>query len=130
MTRVKSAGLAAPRRVAVCRQQRHQLVAAHALAPACERGTVERQGVAKELLAAKQLIIRVFPPTLAQGLIGQIVHVFEDGEPRHQPCRQRRPSRTIAVGGAKALLDEAPVDGPRQLHQRMCEVDDLIKPRP
>ncbi len=83
----------------------------------------------KELLAAKVLEIRVLHPALTQRLVGQIVAVLEDGEPRHQPRRQRRVPWLVAIGRSELLFQEAPVDRPGELHQRMLEVNDLIEPR-
>jgi len=51
--------------------------------------------VRKELLAAEQLKIRVLEPTVAQGLVAEIVHVLEDGEAGHKPGRQRRAASSI-----------------------------------
>ena len=42
---------------------------AHPLPPSGDRGAVERQRMAKKLFATKQLIIGIFYPALAQGLV-------------------------------------------------------------
>ena len=47
---------------------------------------------------------------------------------RHQPGRQRRHAGAIAVDRAALLLDEAPRDRFRELHQLMLHVDDLVEP--
>ena len=90
MTRDNSAGLSRVRpdshRQAFL-QQRLELLLAHALAPARQRGAVEYQAVLEELLAAEVLAIRIFHPTLAQHLVGEVIGVLEDRQPRHQPCR-------------------------------------------
>ena len=91
-------------------QQRHELLLAHALAPARQRGAVEHQPVLEELLAAEVLEIRVLDPALAQRLVGEVVHVLEDGKPRHQPRRQRRVPRLVRVDRSELLFQEAPVD--------------------
>jgi hypothetical protein len=75
----------------------------------------------EELLAAEELEIRVLNPTVAQHLVGEVVHVFEDCEPRHQPRRQRRTARTVRVDRSEPLFQEAPIDRPRQLH-RACSM--------
>jgi hypothetical protein len=88
ITRLKSEGLAAPVRVAVARLSwisAGQLLLAHPLAPAGQRRAIERCLVLEELLAVKQLEIRVLDPALAQGFVRQIVHRFEDRKPRHEP---------------------------------------------
>ena len=109
--------------------QRGKLFLAHALAPARQRRTVEHQPVLEELLAAEELVIGVLHPALTQHFVGQIVRVLQDRQPRHQPCRQRRLAGLVAVDRPKPFFQEAPVDRPRQLHQRMVHVDDLIQPR-
>ena len=109
--------------------QRRQPLLAHALAPARQRRAVEHQLVLEELLAAEELVIRVLDPALAQHLVGQIVGVLEDRQPRHQPRRQRRPAGIVVVNLAEPLFQKAPVDRAPQRHQRMVHVDDLIEPR-
>ena len=43
---------------------------------------------------------------------------------------KRRLAGAVRVGLAERLLEERPVHLPRQLHQRMAHVDDLVQPRP
>jgi hypothetical protein len=50
-----------------------QLLLAHALAPAGQRGTVKHQPVLEELLAAEELVIGVLQPALAQHPAGEAV---------------------------------------------------------
>ena len=58
------------------------------------------------------------------------MHVLEDREPRHQPRRQRRmPPDLVGIDRAEPLLEEAPVDRPTELRQRVVHVDDLVEPR-
>jgi hypothetical protein len=57
------------------------------------------------------------------------VRVLEDREPCHQPRRQRRMSDLVGIDRAEPLLEEAPVDRPTELRQRVVHVDDLIEPR-
>src|SRR5690606_27046902 len=61
---------------------------------------------------------------------GEVVRVLQDREPGHQPRRQRRAPRNVGVDRPEARLQKAPIDGPRELRQRMAHVDDLIEPRP
>ena len=129
----KSAGLAAPVRVATARLSwisADELLLAHPLAPARQRRAVEGQLVPEELLAAEELIIGVLDPARAQILVGEIVHVLEDRQPRHQPRRQRRVSGLVGIDRAEPLLEKAPVDRPTKLRQRVIQVDDLVEPRP
>src|SRR6185295_19109667 len=84
---------------------------------------------AGKLLAAEVLVIGVLDPPLAHRLVAEVVGVFENGEPRHQPRRQRRLAGAILVNLAEFLFQKSPVDRPRQLRQRMIHVDDLIEPR-
>ncbi len=51
-----------------------QFLLTHPLTPARHHRTVERQVVTEEFLAAEQLIIRIFHPPFAQGLIRQVMH--------------------------------------------------------
>jgi hypothetical protein len=109
-------------------QQGLQLLLAHALTPARQRGAVEHQAVLEELLAAEELVIGVLHPALAQHLVGEIVGVLENGQARHQAGRQRRPARLVLVDRPELLLQERPVDRPRKPHQRMVHVDDRVQP--
>jgi hypothetical protein len=99
------------------------------LPPPRDRGAVERQLVAKKLLAAKQLIIGVLEPARAQDLVGEIVHRLQDREPCHQPRGQRRMPAPVAISGAELVLQKAPIDQPPELRQRVVHVHDLIEPR-
>ena len=110
--------------------QRSQPLLAHALAPARHRRTVEGRLVAEELLAAEEREIGVLDPAVAQGLVGEIVHVLEDRQTRHQAGRQRRLAPFIGIDRAEPLLQKAPVDGSRQFDQRMGHIEDLVEPRP
>src|SRR6516165_4844806 len=83
----------------------------------------------EKFLAAEVLEVRVLHPAIAQSLVGKVVSVFEDRYPRHQPRRQWRLARLVGVGRAELRFQKPPVDRPRQLHQRVVHVDDLIKPR-
>jgi hypothetical protein len=58
------------------------------------------------------------------------VHVHEDRKPRHQSRRQRRTAGLVGIDRAEPLLQEAPVDRPAELGERVIHVDDLIEPRP
>ncbi|MBB6301320.1 hypothetical protein GGE67_001929 [Rhizobium leucaenae] len=91
--------------------------------------TIEHQPMLEELLAAEELVIGVLQPAFAQDLIGEVVGVLEDRQPRHQPRRQRRPARLVLIDRAEPLFEKRPVDRPRQLHQRMVHVDNRVQPR-
>lgn len=69
-------------------------------------------------------------PALAQHLVREVVHVPEDRQARRQPRRQGRPARIVRVARPEPLLEEAPVDRPRQPRERMIEIHDLVEPRP
>ena len=83
----------------------------------------------EELLAAEQLVVGILNPARAQILVGQTMHRLEDRKPRHQPRRQRRMSDLIGIDRAEPPLEEAPVDRPTQLGERVISVDDLVEPR-
>src|SRR5258707_13413624 len=82
----------------------------------------------EELLAAEVLEVRVLPPAIAQSLVGKVIRVLEDRQPRHQPRRQRRLARLVGVDRPERLLQKTPIDRPRQLHQRVFYNHDLVKP--
>src|SRR5258708_20562770 len=82
----------------------------------------------EELLAAEVLEVRVLHPAITQSLVGKVISVLEDRQPRHQPRRQRRLARLVGVYRTKLLFQKTPVDRPRQLHQGLLHVDDLVKP--
>jgi len=85
--------------------------------------------MAKELFAAQILKIRVLHPAGADILVGQIESVFEYRQPGHQPGRQRRHARAVAIDLAEAMFQKRPIDGVRQPHQFMGHVEYLIEPR-
>jgi hypothetical protein len=108
-------------------EERDQLRLAQPLAPMRQRRTVERQLVAEAQFAAEELVIRVLQPARAQHLVRQIVHVLQDQQPAHQPGRQRRLTRSGRAHAGKPLVEKPPIDRPRQPHQRMAEIDDLLQ---
>jgi hypothetical protein len=77
----------------------------------------EPQPVLEELLATEQLIIRV--SNQRPHSIGEIVHVFKDRGPGHQPGRQRRmaiPASRLTIGSGglrsrRAVLCRAALRG-------------------
>src|SRR6516225_8014301 len=80
----------------------------------------------EKFLAAEVLEVRVLHPAIAQSLVGKVVGVLEDRYPRHQPRRQWRLARLVGVDRPKRLLQKSPIDRPRQLHQRVFHIDDLV----
>src|SRR2546428_13814944 len=82
----------------------------------------------EELRAAEVLEVRFLHPPIAQSLVGKVISVLEDRQPRHQPRRQRRLARLVGVDRPERLLQKTPIDRPRQLHQRVFYIDDLVKP--
>jgi hypothetical protein len=109
--------------------QRRQALLPHPLAPARQRRAVEGQLVLEDLLAAEELVIGILDPARAQILVGEIMHVLEDRQPRHQPRWQRRMSDLVGIDRAETLLEEAPGNRPTELRQRVVHVDDLVEPR-
>jgi len=94
------------------------------------RGAVERQFVTEAQFPAEELVIRVLQPARAQHFVRQIVHVLQDQQPRHQSGRQSRLSLARRAYAGKAPVEKTPIDLPRQPHQRVAEVDDLLQRRP
>ena len=89
------------------------------LIPPAKRGGDKRTVIMREVVNG----------LMSHRLVAEVVGVFENGEPRHQPRRQRRLAGAILVNLAEFLFQKSPVDRPRQLRQRMIHVDDLIEPR-
>jgi len=85
--------------------------------------------VPEKLLAAEILEIGIFEPGLAEALVREVVGVFQDLGPGHQPRGQRRPARRIRVNSAKGLLQKRPIDLARKLHHWMLQIDNLLQPR-
>lgn len=84
----------------------------------------------RKTCSPQKLVIRVLDPALAQHLIGEVVHVLEDEQTRHQAHRQGPLARTRLVDGTPAPLQKSPIDPIGQPHQRMAEIDDLVQRRP
>src|SRR5499426_2377083 len=80
-------------------------------------------------LPTEVLEIRVLHPSLAQRLVGEVVHMLENEQPGHQPRRQRRLPGSHPTHRAEASRQKVPIDLPRQPHQRMAKVDDLLERR-
>jgi transposase len=98
--------------------------------PEIARACLVALGTQLRTLKAQILEFDRRDPALAQALVGEIVAVLEDGEPSHQPRRQRRMTGLVGVDRSELLLQEPPVDRVRKLPQRMLEVDDLVEPCP
>src|SRR5258708_34690594 len=79
--------------------------------------------------AEEILEIRVLYPPVAQRLVREIVHMFEDEQPGHQPCWQWRLPRPYATYRAEALRQKIPINLRREPHQRMAKIDDLLPRR-
>ena len=85
--------------------------------------------MAKAQFAAEELVIRVLQPARAQHFVRQVVHVLENEQPGHQPCRQPGLPRTRRARAGEALIEKSPIDLPRQPYQRVAEVDHLFQGR-
>src|SRR6202011_4352904 len=110
-------------------QQRGDLLLTQPLAPAGQRRAVKRQFVPEHHFAAEILEIRVLYPPVAQRLVREVVHVFEDEQPGHQPRWQRRLSRPEATYRTEALRQKVPINLRREPHQWMAKVDDRLQRR-
>ena len=128
MTRLRSDGFIAPARGQALLQQGLEALLAHAVAPAGDRGAIERQGAPEELLAAEILIIRVLDPPCAHHFVAEIEGVLENGKAGHQLGRKWWAAGAVGVHRAELLFQEAPVDRPRKLRQFVIQVDDLVEP--
>src|SRR5262249_38188752 len=58
------------------------------------------------------LEIRVLHPSLAQRLVGEVVHMLENEQPGYQPRRQRRLPRSHPTHRAEASRPKVPIDLP------------------
>ena len=110
-------------------QERRDLLLTQPLAPARQRRAVKWQLVPEHHFAAEILEIRVLYPPVAQRLVREVVHVFEDEQPGHQPCWQRRLPRPYATYRTEALRQKVPINLRREPHQRMAKVDDRLQRR-
>src|SRR6201987_4941358 len=108
---------------------RGDLLLPQPLAPAGQRRAVERQLVPEHRFSAEILEIRVLYPPVAQRLVRQIVRVFEDEQPGHQPRWQRRLARPYATDRTEALRQKIPINLRREPHQRVAKVDDRLQRR-
>src|SRR5262249_33308460 len=99
------------------------------LAPARERRAIKWQLVPEHHSPTEVREMRVLHPSLAQRLVGEVVHMLENEQPGHQPRRQRRLPRSHPTHRAEASRQKVPIDLPRQPHQRMAKVDDLLERR-
>src|SRR5260370_27782416 len=79
--------------------------------------------------AAEILEIRVLYPPVAQRLVREIVHMFEDEQPGHQPCWQWRLPPPYATYRAEALRQKNPNNLRPQPHPRMAKIDELLQRR-
>src|SRR6516165_3265261 len=110
-------------------QQRDDLLLTQPLAPARERRAIKWRLVPEHHFPTEVLEIRVLHPSLAQRLVGEVVHMLENEQPGYQPRRQRRLPRSHPTHRAEASRQKVPIDLPRQPHQRMAKVDDLLERR-
>src|SRR4030095_7727429 len=107
-------------------QQRGDLLLTQPLAPARERRAIKRQLVPEHHFPAEVLEIRVLYPSLAQRLVGEVVHVLEDQQPGHQPRRQWRLPGSHATYRTEASRQKIPIDLSGQPHQRMGKTRELF----
>src|SRR5262245_46623066 len=110
-------------------QQRDDLLLTQPLAPARERRAIKWQLVPEHHLPTEVLEIRVLHPSLAQRLVGEVVHMLENEQPGHQPRRQRRLPGSHPTHRAEASRQTCALPISRQPHQRMAKVDDLLERR-
>src|SRR5262249_29021240 len=68
-------------------------------------------------------------PPLERRLVGEVVNSLENERPAPQPRRQRRLPGSHPTHRAEASRQKVPIDLPRQPHQRMAKVDDLLEKR-
>ncbi len=103
---------------------------ADALAPAGERGRIDRRTMLKESLTAEMLVVRVLDPPRDHRLVRQGERVLEIEQPRHQPRRRRRSPFAGREEPCPLPLEELPVDQRLELHQLVAHVDQVDQARP
>lgn len=102
---------------------------ADALAPACQRGRVDRRAVLKERLAGEMLVIRVLDPPGDDGLVRQLEGMLEIHQPRHQAWRCRRPTLVRREEGCPFPFEKLPIDQRGELHQLVVRIDHVDQSR-
>src|SRR2546430_1866807 len=108
-------------------QQRADLLLTQPLAPARERRAIKWQLVPEHHFPTEVLEIWVLHPSLAQRLVGEVVHMFENEQPGYQPRRQRRLPRSQPT----YRTEPSPPQGPngRRRH-RLCHPASLLSRTP
>src|SRR2546423_2117580 len=110
-------------------QQRGDLLLTQPLAPARQRRAIKWQLVPEHHLPTEVLEIRVLHPSLAQRLVGEVVHMLENEQPGHQPRRQRRLPGSHPTHRAEASRQKIPIDFFIKPYQRMGKVVEILKRR-
>src|SRR5262249_21220581 len=77
-----------------------------------ERRAIKWQLVPEHHFPTEVLEIRVLHPSLAQRLVGEVVHMLENEQPGHQPSRQGRLPTSHPTHPAEAPRQKVPIDLP------------------
>ena len=99
------------------------------LAPASQRGRVDRWTVLEEGLAGEVLVVGIFNPPGDDRLVRELEGMLEIHQPRDQSRRRRRAPLMRGKETHPFPLEEIPVDQRRELHQLMASVDHVDQPR-
>ena len=75
-------------------------------------------------LAAEGLKVRVLHPSRAGLLVRQALHVLEQMQPSHQPCRQAPATLVLLIIHAKRIIKTIPVNQRCQLDQLVFGIED------
>jgi hypothetical protein len=128
LTRATCFGTAAPARRAaagVLGEQQVKLLGADALAPAGNRGAIQRHGVLEVALAAEDLDVGAVEKAGTYGGVGEAVHVLDQVQADHEAGRQPGTADALAIERAEGDGKAIPVDHARETHQGMAAIDEV-----
>jgi hypothetical protein len=95
------------------------------LAPAYQRGGIDRHMVLKERLAAEVLDVGAVNPPRDNRFVREPEGVLKKQEPRHQPRRTCGPSKVRGKESGPIVLEKLPVDQHGQLQQLVAHFGNI-----
>jgi len=110
-------------------EQLLQPVRPHALAPPDQGRRIQRKVVLEILEPAEVLPVRILQELLHHALVALPVGVLEVVQADQKPDRQPRPADLLDVERAELVLENAPVDLPGQIEERVTGVEDVVEAR-
>jgi len=107
--------------------QRLELLGPDTAAPHRHRGPIERQLRLEIGLAAEILEVGVLQPLPAHLLVRKPARVLDQMQ-RHHQSRRQPGSPLLGVERPERLVEAPPVDQPRQPHELVAHVDQVVEP--